>query len=230
MTSKLKQRIEEQNQIPTLAGALAEEYPMIILPGAQILADGMGLEINTDTPIEKWAKIAPFWGRLQDRTSFMLGDWLNFGEQMYGEMYSQAIDETGLRQETLRKAAWVAQKVEFVRRRTKLSFEHHAEVASLVAEEQTKWLEIAETERLSKRELRASIKAGKVVRASDESEEKDDESGEKEIPLEKWTEDGKTWIEQEIAKAPVEDWTSARKKLVRNKIQEIVDFYLTLSV
>ncbi len=48
--------------------------------------------------------------------------------------------------------------MEYVRRRTELSWGHHREVAPLEPSEQEKWLDIAEKEELSVHRLRNKIK------------------------------------------------------------------------
>jgi hypothetical protein len=46
-----------------------------------------------------------------------LGDWWSYGERAYGEAAAQAAP-TGYSSETCRGAAWVAEQIESVRRRT----------------------------------------------------------------------------------------------------------------
>jgi len=54
----------------------------------------------------------------------------------WGGKYEEAVRETGYDEGTLRNSASVCRRVEMSRRRDKLSFAHHAEVAKLPAEEQ----------------------------------------------------------------------------------------------
>lgn len=62
-----------------------------------------------------------------------LGDWLNYGENAYGEMYSQVMDETGFSLQTLTNDKYVASKIEIYRRREILSWSHHeAELAEWI--------------------------------------------------------------------------------------------------
>lgn len=97
---------------------------------------------------------------------FWLGDWANYGETSWGDKYSELIEQTGYNHQTLRDAAWVCNAVTLSRRKDKLTFAHHKEVAHLEPAAQTKWLSTAERERLTTRELRASVKANKIVRDS----------------------------------------------------------------
>ena len=97
-------------------------------------------------------------GRIHKATAFWIGDWINYGEAAYGEMYAQAVDDLGLDPQTLMNYASVCRRVAGGRRRSGISFSHHAEVASLDPEEQTHWLDQAEAERWSRSELRLRLR------------------------------------------------------------------------
>jgi hypothetical protein len=64
--------------------------------------------------------------------AWWLGDWWAFGEAHWGERKAivAAEDWEGPAYESCRQAAWVCRAFETVRRRTDLSFKHHAEVAA----------------------------------------------------------------------------------------------------
>src|SRR6185437_16632391 len=70
-------------------------------------------------------------------------------------------ESVGLDYQTLRNYAWVARQVELWRRREKLSFQHHAEVASLPPDQQDVWLDRAQTERWSRNQLRRHLRASR---------------------------------------------------------------------
>ena len=65
---------------------------------------------------------------------------------------------TGLDYQTLRNYLWVATHVALSRRRDALSFQHHAEVAALEAEEQDRWLSTAAGLKWSRNELRRQLR------------------------------------------------------------------------
>lgn len=106
-----------------------------------------------------------------DSSAWWLGDWLIYGQQQYPDRYKRAIQETSLDYQTLRNYAWVARQFDWSRRREGLSFQHHAEVASLPQDAQDIWLDKAECGGWSRNELRRQIKgsqgrseiAGQVV-------------------------------------------------------------------
>jgi hypothetical protein len=90
-------------------------------------------------------------------SAWALGDWLLFGRRTFGRRYRVALQETNLDYQTLRNYAWVAGRIEPARRRHALSFQHHAEVASMTEPEQELWLRRAETKHWSRNELRRQL-------------------------------------------------------------------------
>lgn len=103
--------------------------------------------------------------QIERSVMWWIGDWLNFGERKYGEAYAQAIDATEWPYQTLANAAYVANRVEFSRRRENLSWSHHAEVASLPPEEQSQWLEKAKSSSLSVMRLRDEVQQSKLLQS-----------------------------------------------------------------
>ncbi|MYR47713.1 LmbU [Streptomyces sp. SID4928] len=100
--------------------------------------------------------------RAHDSSAWCLGDWIVYGQARYENRYKQAVEAAGLDYQTIRNYAWVARRFDLSRRRESLSFQHHAEVASLATQElQDKWLDLAETHRWSRNELRRRIRGSK---------------------------------------------------------------------
>ncbi len=132
---------------------------------SDILATRVGLEIPDDLHYEAWESAGLKLVRIADTSTWCLGDWLNFGVNKYIDRYRCALENVGLDYQTLRNYAWVARKFDISRRRDKLSFQHHAEVASMSFEDQDQWLDLAETNRWSRNELRRRIRGGSVTAA-----------------------------------------------------------------
>lgn len=126
-------------------------------PG-QVLFSRIGLQLPPTLTYEGWTRAGVQIARIADSSAWCLGDWLICGQSRYGDRYRQAIAEAGLDYQTLRNYAWVARRFDFTRRRERLSFQHHAEVAAMVDDEQDRWLD--ETERLgwSRNHLREQIR------------------------------------------------------------------------
>lgn len=98
-----------------------------------------GLTIKGKLPYNEWEEIGKSLRQAEGAIQFWIGDWLNYGEQKYGEMYAQALDNTDCEYQTLRNYKYVADRVELSLRKDNLSFNHHATVAPLEPEEQVRW-------------------------------------------------------------------------------------------
>ena len=135
---------------------------------SSILTRRVGLGIQAGLPFEEWRRVGQNLFLIADSSAWWLGDWLVYGEKSYPQRYRRAIDESRLDYQTLRNYAWVARNVALSRRRDKLSFQHHAEVASLPEPEQEIWLNRAEKGTWSRNELRRRIKAERNGGIADE--------------------------------------------------------------
>ncbi|MEO3752791.1 LmbU family transcriptional regulator [Streptomyces sp. B6B3] len=122
----------------------------LILPSGMTLAD--------------WRRLGRQMFIISDSSTWWLGDWLVYGQEHYPHRYKRAIAETALDYQTLRNYAWVARKFAPPRRREKLSFQHHAEVAGLPEGEQDKWLLLAEENGWTRNVLRKSIRESREPR------------------------------------------------------------------
>ncbi len=130
---------------------LAEQFSIIKLTknGIQIGQEKM--------PYQEWAKLGKELHRIRRWAAWAIGDWLNYGEQRYGEMYAQALEDTQYSYSTLSKMKYVSSRFEMFRRAENLSWSHHVEVAALPRKDQDKWLKRAEAEDWSKSDLRGHL-------------------------------------------------------------------------
>jgi len=120
-----------------------------------------GLLVTGKPTIDEWIEAGEKLKLVEGSIQWWLGDWLNYGESAYGEMYSQALDATDYEYGSLRNAKYVANRIEMSRRRDNLSFSHHQEVAPLELNEQNMFLNRAEKEHWSQKDLRNAIKEEK---------------------------------------------------------------------
>lgn len=136
-----------------------EKTGEIITAGCEFTKTSLTLDpgINFD----KWEIIGKQLNQIEGAIQWWVGDWLNFGERKYGEMYAQAIDESQV--STWQNYKYTSKAVESSRRRELLPWSHHREVAALPPDEQKYWLEKAEQEGLSKSVLRQAIKHAKLL-------------------------------------------------------------------
>ncbi len=107
-----------------------------------------------DPTFEEWLSCGEFIKNADKSVHFWIGDWLNYGEAKWGQMYEQAMEQTSFDYQTLRNDKYIASRIDLSRRRDKLSFGHHAEVASYEPHEQELLLERAEVLGLSIKQLR----------------------------------------------------------------------------
>ncbi len=113
---------------------------------------------------EEWIRAGEAIRRIDRFKNFAIGDWLLTGEQKFGEMYSQAMDDFEWGSyDKVTKLVWVARKVPPENRRTDLTWTHHHHVAGLLPCEQKEWLQYAAEYKLSGEELRESIKNSKQI-------------------------------------------------------------------
>jgi len=92
-------------------------------------------------------------------SSWWIGDWVRYGTARYGDRYAKAAQLTGYDVQSLMNMAYVAGRFSVSRRRERLSFSHHAELAALPQDDQELWLDRAEAGLLSVRTLRAELRA-----------------------------------------------------------------------
>lgn len=131
----------------------------IVLDGAQRNA----LVLPEGLTQEEWIKAGDAITTAEGSVMWWIGDWLIYGGKRYGETYAEAEAKTRFARRTLRIAKHVADQFEMFRRRNNLSWSHHLEVASLPEAEQDEWLDVAEKEGLSQKDLRVKLRQHRVT-------------------------------------------------------------------
>ncbi|WP_247696982.1 LmbU family transcriptional regulator [Streptomyces sp. b94] len=129
--------------------------------GGQVLTTRVGLRMPARMAYDEWERAGQQLAGVLDSSCWWLGDWLVYGKDHYTDRYRRGIRAAGLSYQTLRNYAWVARRFGLARRRPALSFQHHAELASMPAEEQDLWLDRAEEGRWSTKQLRAALRAAR---------------------------------------------------------------------
>ncbi|MFJ8211222.1 LmbU family transcriptional regulator [Streptomyces sp. NPDC096033] len=126
---------------------------------AQVLTTKVGLQIPAGMAYDEWERAGHQLVGVLDSSCWWLGDWLKYGKDHYTDRYQRGIRAAGLSYQTLRNYAWVSRRFDLARRRPALSFQHHAELASLPAREQDLWLDRAEQRQWTTKQLRAALRA-----------------------------------------------------------------------
>jgi hypothetical protein len=167
--------IEKSQEIAVarIPGLLESIGSGLSLPAGAIHVNGLVLT-DPDTTFEQWTEIGhriAFLGRWRQ---FALGDWIIFGEALFGEDSSQAFESTteerydvahrvtGYAIETLRNFVRVAQALPLPIRRIELDWSMHEAVYALDREDQIYWLAQAIEHSYDRSELRQAIKDAKT--------------------------------------------------------------------
>lgn len=129
-----------------------------------------GLVFREDTPIEVWGPLVARLISQGKKIHWAIADAINFGDRVYGEMYAQWVEETGLAEKTLANIASVGRRIEPSRRREDVDFSHHEVVAKLPPEDQTVYLDLALEQGMSCFDLRQTIKADRESVPADASD------------------------------------------------------------
>ena len=122
-----------------------------------------------DMSFSEWLEYGRRLGVMGRSAGWWIGDWLSYGNHVFGERYVRASRITGYDAQTLMNMAYVASRFEASRRRGKLSWSHHAEIAAMEPGEQDHWLERAEADRLSVRCLRESIRRERLRKKAEDA-------------------------------------------------------------
>lgn len=115
-----------------------------------------GLIVGGEPTFEAWEEYGQKLHFVEGALQWLIGDWLNYGDRKYGELYSQALDAETSPQIWM-NYKWVAGHVETSLRNEVLSWTHHLEVAKLPPEQQKKYLDLAFANHLTSRELHTRI-------------------------------------------------------------------------
>jgi hypothetical protein len=161
-----------QNLGPIQALAVKQQSDSpLSLPG---FVTETSLSLPENLTIEEWVDVGHKLETITKATQWWWGDYLKYGERKWGESYSQALDASGLKIQTLYNAAWVSGTFDASRRRENLTFGHHDAVATkkLKPEEQDKLLDVAASTNLSVKELRAVVKTVLITDVKAEPEPK----------------------------------------------------------
>jgi len=84
-----------------------------------------GLQIADGVSVEEWQAFGKHIHMMETSIQWIIGDWLAYGERVYGKTYQDVSELTGYSYETLRNLVWVARQFNLSYRYDKLSHTHH---------------------------------------------------------------------------------------------------------
>ena len=122
-----------------------------------------GLEIGDDMTLPDWIDCGQRLWEIRTTIQWCVGDWLAFGEKIFGEAYAQAISVTQYSEQTLKNYASISRAFSDreYRGRYSLSHSHFEAVAAhdIPMEQKTLFLEKAIEHGFSREDLRAAVKS-----------------------------------------------------------------------
>ncbi len=122
----------------------------------------MGWQPAGEVGLAEWSALGRRFGEIGRCSQWWLGDWINYGNQRFGERYTRAVKLTGYDVQSLMNMVYVASRFDISRRRENLSWSHHAALASLDTSSQEHWLDRAGADKLSVADLRAELRGRRV--------------------------------------------------------------------
>lgn len=127
----------------------------LLLPGH---VSAVELSLPSGLPHEAWSAIGDRLLRLPDVPLFWVGDWLVYGRRTYGQVPAVDLPVGGRSERWLRRAIMTAASIHPDRRIAALTFQHHAEVASLPPADQDELLALALADGIGVRRLREMVR------------------------------------------------------------------------
>ena len=168
------------------------------LPTPKANISPVGLQFSGDLTLDEWKSLAPSLGQAARSVAFVIGDWLVYGDSLFGTdgppnkrvasaLYEFASQYTGIDTQTLQNFAYVSRNVPYPLRTEQLSWEHHRLLAKLPEPDQANWIETCISEnqsgtRMSTRRLRKSLNLGRVATPKDMEPDLADQGVENHIP------------------------------------------------
>ncbi|MFC7830961.1 LmbU family transcriptional regulator [Streptomyces sp. NPDC057375] len=131
----------------------------------KIMTTRVSLYIPPDLEFVDWEQAGRQLAGIIESSCWWLGDWLVYGKDNYVDRYQRGIRAAGLKYQTLRNYAWVSRRFEVSRRRARLTFQHHLEIASLPFDQQEQWLDRAEELKWTTKQLRSAVRDASAATA-----------------------------------------------------------------
>jgi N6-adenosine-specific RNA methylase IME4 len=144
-----------------IARRVTDQIRPIVIGGFSLTASGM---VTRGRPsFQEYEAVGNFIKYAHKCSPWWLADWLRYGEtrEDWTQKLSQAVDATGLSAKTLKNMRAIGAIDQEVRRPETVDFSLHDAVCGMAEPDQIVWLERAETEGWTLRELRLAIRASK---------------------------------------------------------------------
>lgn len=208
------------------------------LPNQKITVSRVGLQVSDKLSVEEWQELATSIGEAASSIAFIVGDWLVYGQSLFGTQgdpdrkvdhpsYEIALKATGLDLSTLQNYAYVSRNVPYSLRTERLSWEHHRLMAKLPEADMREWIEacVAEEDagrRMSTRRLRKSLNLGRIATDKDLEPDDSDKGIDNHIPFVNRL---SVWWKRMKANRFLETATDEQREALRRDLEPIVTIY-----
>lgn len=136
--------------------------------GAVVTETSLRLSRPREITWEQYERLGSFLGQLGQAYCWWVGDFLLYGEDVFGEEYAQIEASLPHSMHTLENYRSVAKRIPPERRRPGLSFGVHETVAYLEPAEREAWLNRAEVEGWKRDSLREAIRESRALPSGEE--------------------------------------------------------------
>lgn len=210
----------------------------ILLPNHKVTISPVGLQITSELSFEEWSELAVHIGRAARSVGFIIGDWLVYGQGLFGDdgfpekrvdsaSYQLALTATGLDLSTLQNYAYVSRNVPFSLRTERLSWEHHRLVAKLPEDGMRDWIDacVAEEDagrRMSTRRLRKSLNLGRIATDKDLEPDESDKGIDNHIPFVNRL---SVWWKRMQSNRFLDSATSEQREALKRDLEPVVTIY-----
>jgi len=208
------------------------------LPNPKVTVSRVGLQISDKLSVEEWQELATSIGEAASSIAFIVGDWLVYGQSLFGTQgdpdrkvdhpsYQLALKATGLDLSTLQNYAYVSRNVPFSLRTERLSWEHHRLMAKLPDGDMQDWIEacVAEEDagrRMSTRRLRKSLNLGRIATEKDLEPDESDKGIDNDIPFVNRL---SVWWKRMKANRFLDTATDEQREALKRDLEPIVTIY-----
>lgn len=208
------------------------------LPNPKVSVSRTGLRISDNLSVEEWQELATSIGEAASSIAFIVGDWLVYGQSLFGTQgdpdrkvdhpsYQLALKATGLDLSTLQNYAYVSRNVPYSLRTERLSWEHHRLMAKLSEGDMQDWIEacVAEEDagrRMSTRRLRKSLNLGRIATDKDLEPDDSDKGIDNHIPFVNRL---SVWWKRMKANRFLDTATDEQREALKRDLEPIVTIY-----
>ncbi len=141
-----------------------------IITNGEFLPEVLGLQLPDVTTIEDWARIGDRVRLVGRSMGWIVGDWLNFGEDHFGEDYAQYAENCGYDPGVLSTYQTVAKRFAPEQRHPDVSFSHYRLLVRFTDAKVAKWIDKILDGKLSVSQLRDLIAEKEAAGEEEEAE------------------------------------------------------------